>query len=214
MINTFIDIFRILLFPIFLCIWLIEDIVRARKKDNKWQINSYQVSFIFIFLSYVGGHLILFTNSIWTKFLGIYILSTMEILSLALSFIVGFGKSTTFHSTIQRIGTRKREILLNTRTNEGIYRVIVTYIYNIYYFGSLYSLLYWFNPNSFDLPNSTFDFYYYSALVLTLFNSPFNPSSIGAKLMTIVQVFTGMLFIVFIFSSIVSYHVNSSDKRD
>ena len=212
------DIFKLILFPILFCIGIIEDTIRFCKKENEWQISSYQVTFLFILLFFISSYLILYEVPIWAKFFGVYILTAMEILSLALSFIVGFGKSTKFHQFIQEIGERKQNVLPNTQTKEGIYRVIVTYIYSIFYFGLIYIFLYSIDSQSFKcLPSNTnsdtiFNFFYYSALVLTLFNNPFDPVSLVAKLLTILEVFVGFTFIIFILNSIISFHVNGTPK--
>ncbi len=214
------EIYRLLILPLLLAIWIVEDFARRRKGKKRFQINSYQVSWIFLFYFLLSGYLLTYTDLMWLKCAAIYVLTAMEVLALSLSFIAGW-RPINFHRLMQRIGERSHD---DYDTREGIYRVIVTFVYNVFYFGLLNFFLYSIKPNAYKMEavgSSThilFDFIYNSVSVFTLFNNPTAPVSVIAKVFTIVEVFTGYLFVIFIFASVVSFHTNnlpvSNDKKD
>lgn len=212
------EIIKIILWPVLILIWLVEDLCRRWSNNEEWRVNSIQASLLFLLQSLIGFYIIIYTKITWIRLCAIYTLTSVEVLSLILSFIVGFGKSTTVHCLIQKIGERKPESLLNTRTADGVFRVCAAYIYNIFYFGSLYVFIYSADASSFALgtedggtPN--FDMYYYSASVLTLFANPLKAVSVAAKLVTLAEVFVGFGFIIFVFSSVISFHVAQASEH-
>jgi len=209
---------KIFFVPLLFFIWIIEGLV-MRKKGSTWRINSYQVTPLFILLFLIGTYLIFFSNIWYLKLLGIYILTLMETFAITLSIAVALGEYSAVRAILLSVGDRKRaRVPEYSKEKERIYRVVVTFFNSIIYFCILYIALYISYPNSFqfkeNISNTIFEFFFYSASVFFSFNIPANisPISLTAKLLTIIEVLIGYLFVIFIFASIVSLHINKISK--
>lgn len=210
---------RIFVFPISLIPLLIEIIIQRFK--DEWEVSPFILTGYFIFLAAFSSYALLYMNKLWWIF-GAYIMTAMLIESLWKCVLISLGFQAIMYPRFKLFGykIKRRDKRRRLLTPTALYMGAVAYGYTVYYFAFINLLIYKMAP--FDSFHGVSDscgiellwrFVYYSAVTITTLGyGDIYPSSFFTQAATLFELAFGIFFVVFLFGTFISYHVNRIEK--
>lgn len=194
--------------------WGIEWLVRRFKKD--WRFSAYTATPYFAVIIGISTYLLIYEN-IFVKWVGFYLMTATQVLTTVVCFGIAMGKHNEFLEWFVVYGRRYK--LRNpdtTFTPHGLYKAFMGYLFTIYYFGFVNYFVYITSAGFFKGVSlgakfeQFFDFLYYSAVTIASLGYGGNimPVKSFTKVMALVEVFSGLFFVLFIFGAFVSNFVS------
>jgi ion channel len=144
-------------------------------------------------------------------------MTAMELLAVWLCVSIAIARPGEVYMWLRKFGKRRNKVperhaLL---TSENLYEGVVSYGFTIYYFAFIYFVVYRFSPGSFDGVKATspigilWAFTYYSVVTITTLGyGDIVPRTPMAQAATVIELFAGFFFVVFLFGAFVSYQVS------
>jgi len=204
----------ILIIPIAIPAWVIERVLQSSKPN--WQFNSVSATPYFVLLTLLSTITLFYCGTLLTV-ISVYVMTAMELLSIWMCVAIAIGHPSNVVKWLNEFGKRDQnkisaqQVLL---TPMSFFRATVSYFFTIYYFAFIYYLVYRFSPDSFSGIKDTnilerfLAFVYFSVVAIsTLGFGDIVPQTPIARILIILEVFTGLFFIVFLFGAFVSYQV-------
>ena len=204
----------ILIIPIALPAWTIERIVNHFRPG--WQFSAFVATPYFLTLTLLSSLALLYLGTFWLA-LATYAMTAMELLAVWLCISIAIARPGEVYMWLREFGKRRhivreRHALL---APENLYEGIVSYGFSIYYFAFIYFVIHRFSPDSFDGVKATtpigtlWVFIYYSVVTITTVGyGDIVPRTPIAQASTVIELFAGFFFVVFLFSAFVSYQVS------
>jgi hypothetical protein len=186
-----------------------------------WEFDRFTATPYFLVLVAVAT-LGLFADANALSLAGAYVLSALEVLGLWCTVSVGLGRPSGAYLYLRRFGLRRRAYpdTLVLLTGRGLYMVLITYGFTVYYFAALYFLLLRYDPSSFvglayssRIDQFVGSLYFSCITITTLGYADMYPHAAISRLFVVLEVFVGLAFTLFFFAAFVAFHVNSLSNR-
>jgi hypothetical protein len=198
--------------------WLVEWIVRRVRPG--WAFDQYSATPYFLAISLVATKAIVSGGTLG-NWLGVYLLSAMELLALWICVTVSIGRPGLYFGLLRRFGRRSRRVTPN-RPLFGVptlYMGVVSYGFTIYCFGLLYFVVNRLDGQAFSgvarltSLQSVWQFWYFSAVTITTLGyGDIAPRTFTSQLLAVIEVLLGLFFVLFLFGAFVSFHVGRISK--
>lgn len=203
---------RIFLCPINIIPLLL--IIRIPHLKNEWKVTPFTLTGYFLVLAALSSFALLYMDNVWW-IVGAYIMTAILIESLWKCVLLILGHQAIIYPRYKPKylpDDKSRRLLTST----ALYMGVVAYGYSVYYFGYINLMTYkMIMDSSFKGVADTsaiellWQFVYYSAVTITTLGySDIRPISFFTQAVTILEVIFGIFFIVFLFGTFLSYHVN------
>jgi len=202
-----------LIIPIALPAWTIERVVNHFRPG--WQFSPYAATPYFLILTLISSLALLYLGTLWMV-IAAYAMTAMELLAIWLCVSIAIARPGGVYMWLREFGKRhtvpERHALL---TSKHLYEGIVSYGFTIYYFAFIYFVVHRLSPASFEGMKATtpigtlWAFIYYSVVTITTLGyGDIVPGTPIAQAATVIELFAGFFFVVFLFSAFVSYQIS------
>jgi hypothetical protein len=202
-----------LIIPIALPAWTIERIVNHFKPG--WHFSPFTATLYFLTLTLLSSLAALYLGTFWIA-IATYVMTAMQVLAVWLCVSIALGRPGDIYMWLMEFGRRKhaspkRHVLL---TPASLYIGIISYGFTIYFFAFIDFIIHSFSPGSFSGVKDTtpiatlWTFTYYSTVTITTLGyGDIVPKTLTAQAATVIELFAGFFFVVFLFGAFVSYQI-------
>lgn len=199
--------------------WGIERLVRRFWKPD-WYFDLSTATLYFL-VAALGSAVGVIWGSIPVATIGLYPPTAMEMYALWYCVTIAMGRPGMAYSLMKKYGKRpniKQEAPLFSKST--LYIAGVSYCYTIFYFGVLNYFLFRMIECAFQgiqgqspLARAWEFFYYSTVTIMTLGYGDIVPKHFLSQFLTVVELFIGLFFALFVFGAFVSFYVDRNGER-
>lgn len=200
--------------------WAFEWLVR--RINPTWEFSPYSATPYFLLLTGGATWLLVFESD-YFQWIGLYIVSAMEIVALWLSVVIAIGRPGQMLAYLRRYGRRSGALSTPSYSHDRkrvLYISVVTYFFTVYYFCCLYFAVNAACHECFSKKISGgplvsfFEFLYFSFVTITTYGyDGIAPNSMIAKIAIMSEITIGSFLTVFVFGSFVTLQ-SSREERE
>jgi hypothetical protein len=212
--SAVVKIFALVLYPLAVPGWLIEYAVRHWSPN--WSFNAYTATPYFLILLSLATLGIVSEKVVYVVG-GAYVIVALEIIALWQCLTIAMGKAGLARRLFSEFGRRRVEIpqgkILLTST--GLYVGVASFWMTTYFFACLSFILYWAVPCSYSglkgqsAIHRLWELFYFSVVTIaTVGYGDIAPAGVLAQGLVVIEVSSGLFFVVFLFSMFTSFRVN------